>query len=143
MSAFTTMHLTKRTVSLRRTVLCRQHYASQQARHLHPTLPAGAAGKDPRLSQGHAADASNNQHPQDPHSQAARRGQQQAGADAPLDAAARAPQLKGQSDGGVERSAPNAGVGMVEQVGGASAGAENFGKGGKKGKEEPAAGDSV
>ena len=190
MSAFATMHFTKRTASLRRTVLCRQHYASQQnqthasqqmhtshqpthhtshptstpqpysftpSRHIHTSHPTGKEkdGKDERLSQGSASKTDSNHHPQDPHSQAARAGQDQEGSDAPLDAASGAPQLKGQSDMGPERSAPqagvgsgkgsnpNAGVGMVEQVGSGSASAESFGKGGSKGKEEPAAGDAV
>ncbi|KAL1718549.1 cytochrome P450 [Schizophyllum commune] len=193
MSAFATMNFTKRTASLRRTVLCRQHYASQQnqnhasqqihtsshsapshhtsshpttspqpyyftpSRHIHTSRPAGKEkdGKDERLSQGSASKADSNHHPQDPHSQAARDGQDQGGSDAPLDAASGAPQLKGQSDMGPERSAPqagvgsgkgndpNVGVGMVEQVGSGSASAENFGNGGSKGKEEPAAGDAV
>ncbi|KAL1660853.1 cytochrome P450 [Schizophyllum commune] len=190
MSAFATMHFTKRTASLRRTVLCRQHYASQQnqqhasqqmhtshqtpthhishptstpqpyyfipSRHIHTSQPTGkeAEGKDERLSQGSASKADSNHHPQDPHSQAARAGQDQGGSGAPLDAASGAPQLKGQSDMGPERSAPKAGVGsegsdpnasvgMVEQVGSGSASAESFGKGGSKGKEEPAAADAV
>ncbi|KAI4527156.1 cytochrome P450 [Schizophyllum commune Loenen D] len=191
-SSFATMHFTKRTASLRRTVLCRQHYASQQnqnhasqqmhtshqapsqhtsshhtstpqpyyftpSRHIHTSHPTGKEkkGKDERLSQGSASKADSNHHPQDPHSQAARAGQDQEGSGAPLDAASGAPQLKGQSDMGPERSAPqagvgsgegndpNAGVGMVEQVGSGSASAESFGKGGSKGKEEPAAGDAV
>ncbi|TRM68752.1 hypothetical protein BD626DRAFT_581415 [Schizophyllum amplum] len=144
-----TMRLNKRVSRLSTTTLSSSPALSStttvafvRTRHLHASTPCAKAGKDERLSQGSAAADKDNSHPQDPHSQAARSGKEQGGSDAPLDAASAKQGGQAQKTG-TKAGERDADVGMVEQVGSASASADDFGKGGKKGKEEPAASDYV
>ncbi|KZP03964.1 hypothetical protein FIBSPDRAFT_768156 [Athelia psychrophila] len=105
------------------------------SRALHTTTRASASGKDPQLSHGHTTTTSSQPASYDPQSQSARAGLE-ASSGSGMDAASPGSATKALRSGSGKGN--REGVGMAEQVGGASGGSASGGAGGGKGGEEEA-----